>query len=91
MAESREPKGLCGTCEHDPGCTFPRAAGRGVVFCEEYADAPPGGGAAEVPGVSASVRGAPDARLGLCGNCDDETTCTFPRAREGVVHCEEHR
>jgi hypothetical protein len=28
---------------------------------------------------------------GLCVNCDNRHTCTFPKPEEGVWHCEEYR
>ena len=28
---------------------------------------------------------------GLCGNCEDRRSCTFPKPEGGVWHCEEYR
>jgi hypothetical protein len=32
-----------------------------------------------------------DSHLGLCGLCEDRSTCTYPRPEGGVWHCEEYR
>ncbi|MHC4505741.1 MAG: hypothetical protein ACYTFI_20745, partial [Planctomycetota bacterium] len=28
---------------------------------------------------------------GLCGNCEERRSCTFPKPEGGVWHCEEYR
>jgi hypothetical protein len=32
----------------------------------------------------------PNHLLGLCANCENWETCTFPRSEGGVWHCEEY-
>jgi hypothetical protein len=63
---------------------------RPAWFCEEFvaAGAPPRPARAE-PAREA----APEKRkhLGLCANCEDRDTCTFPRPEGGVWRCNEYR
>ena len=66
--------------------------------CEEFMIGEPQSAKAArepaTPGVSrakACNGGTPDHRMGLCSNCDELETCTFPDARQGVLHCEEYR
>jgi hypothetical protein len=92
MSGEREHGGLCTTCENDATCAFPRKAGQPVLQCEEFtihrAPAAPGSHK-KPPDAGPSPR--PQLGMGLCCNCDNQEDCTFPSARQGVVHCEEHR
>lgn len=95
MKAMESPGGLCLTCVHAQKCALPAAAGRSVVYCEEFATRAeaehpvpatrprstlPGGGERPVEG-----------RLGgLCMNCLKVASCTFPVQEGGVWHCEEY-
>ncbi len=83
-----EHQGLCGTCANDPTCALPREKDSPVLQCEEFTVGEPSAAVGSRPGVGREK--ASDHRMGLCSNCDDVETCTFPSARQGVVHCEEH-
>ncbi len=89
MSGGSEHGGLCTTCENDATCTFPRTPGRPVLQCEELTVGEPSAAVGLRP--SADRKEPPDRPIGLCGNCDDVGTCTFPSARQGVLHCEEHK
>ena len=86
--------GLCASCAHAEGCTFPRRQDRAVLCCEEFegvqsavAVAPAscqrvGGLAPSDPDVASRVKG-------LCKTCANRDGCTFPKPTGGVWHCEE--
>jgi len=38
--------------------------------------------------ISEQLRGRKD--WGLCMNCANRSTCTFPRPKDGVLYCEEY-
>ncbi|RJP75804.1 MAG: hypothetical protein C4524_11430 [Candidatus Zixiibacteriota bacterium] len=96
MITTQTHQGLCTTCVASATCTFPRPAGKPVIFCEEF-DGYLRNGHVENPDVNAilahvNVKPAPQATLkGLCANCELRDTCTFPKAEGGIWHCEEYR
>ena len=95
MAQTNQHKGLCATCRNEPTCTFPRSPSAPVTQCEEFADDAPRAARAADGSISARAHepgpGAAQAReMGLCSNCANLATCTFPLAARGVLYCEEH-
>ena len=84
-------KGLCSTCRHTETCCYPRNTDEPVLFCEEFE--------IEKAPVSSfifdndSFEELPKKMQlkGLCSNCANAITCTFPKSESGVWHCEEYR
>jgi hypothetical protein len=99
MAEKIEPRGLCATCRNADGCAYLQQAGAPVLQCEEFDGYQPPRRRAGGPGArSARPPVGPDASeddashyKGLCVDCEDRRTCTFPRPEGGVWRCEEYR
>ncbi len=92
MNQSEPKSGLCLTCENAPTCTFP-GGGRPLLECEEFK-----GG--ERPGPVKSCEGGASVKaqeknsgqwLGLCCDCGERGSCTFPKPEGGVWCCEEYR
>lgn len=84
-------KGLCSTCKKAPTCTFPRSLERPVMHCDEFE-----GYEGPKTGVIPRVASPPEAAdrvvfKGLCKNCEDRFTCTYPKPAGGVWRCEEYR
>lgn len=91
--------GLCLTCDHARSCTYPRDPERPVLQCEEFEayDMPVERTTVDafLASSNANARAAsgPNGKgefKGLCANCENRKTCTFPRPEEGVWHCEEY-
>lgn len=88
--------GLCGTCDNQATCTYPKVPRRPVMQCLEYEElaetAPPRRAPARSqraqPGVDERSTGVRTGR-GLCPDCELRETCTFPRLPGGVWFCEE--
>ncbi|MDD5233438.1 MAG: hypothetical protein PHG91_08585 [Syntrophales bacterium] len=85
--------GLCSTCVYSGNCALRRNSSHGVQFCEEYevenrpaAPPPP-----PANPFRRRVERPPVRVLGLCSNCDNYPTCSFPKPEAGVWHCEEYR
>jgi hypothetical protein len=90
---TRETRGLCSTCAHSIKCMLKRAKDNimGVQHCEEY----------ETAYLPAAVRSPEQSSkrfkqslpkiLGLCSNCDNYFSCSFPRPESGVWHCEDYQ
>ncbi len=81
--------GICSTCNLGPSCAhLIKNPDLAVWECENFDAylAPPARGAAR-------AAAEPDyGRLkGLCMNCADVETCTFPRPEGGVWHCAEYK
>lgn len=84
-------KGLCSTCMLANDCVFPRDAGRPVMHCDEFVGmenpltiAAPRKVAVNQPQDSVEYKG-------LCRNCEERFTCTYPKPAGGVWRCEEYR
>ena len=82
--------GICTTCNHIDDCLFRLRNGRPVWFCEEFDN--------YVEPMFAvlpeETRVEPNGRvkfMGLCLNCEDRLTCTYPKPDGGVWRCEEYR
>ena len=94
-----EDLGLCQTCMYAADCALTKARGLPVLQCEEFeAERDPrvkarsGVVASTEPGVDAAL----DVNLsgkykGLCVDCENRDSCTFPKSEGGVWHCEEYR
>jgi len=96
--EKLEKLGLCATCKNAPTCAFPTDPQQARVECEEFesdgvALQAAGGCRAPLPRPRRARAARPGANhaLGLCQNCQNRATCTFPRPEGGVWHCEEYR
>ena len=86
-------RGLCSTCENAPDCVFPRAPGKAIFHCEEFDGGEPrpaGQAGQQSPEASVSRKKNSVKFIGLCSNCDNRTTCVFPKPEGGVWHCEEY-
>ncbi len=97
MSENNmEYRSLCSSCRNSGACAFQKDRQKPVLYCEEFEiDISP---SAKIAGKEKSSPTAPvDAKedsgkfIGLCSNCDNRRTCTFPRPEGGVWHCEEYR
>ncbi len=91
-SEGASNRVLCPTCLHVDHCVLFSSGERPAWHCEEFesAGAPPR--SVEAAPVSPTT-GKMDERkhLGLCVNCEDRDTCTFPRPEGGVWRCNEYR
>ncbi len=82
-------RGLCTTCRRVVVCTFPRQAAVPVMDCLEF----DGEVRHEAPRPAGLTHGSlldQEREPGLCGWCDNEATCTFPRNPGGTWFCEEY-
>jgi len=102
--DQRLDKGLCSCCKGASTCTYPRNPDRPVLQCEEFNGIlpPPSKRRSLIRNVSfippRGLVGEPAPRgleflkpKGLCGNCEESATCTYPKLEGGVWHCEEYR
>jgi len=89
--------GLCSTCKNASFCTYPQDPDKPVFYCEEFEiekPAPIRTARKEMPQATKSyVTKDKDSTefIGLCSNCDNRRTCSFPKPEGGVWHCEEYR
>ena len=95
MSGNRVYAGLCLTCQNAPGCTFPRDPAKPVWQCEEFVGEEKAPERRSVEGYGPSRTGMTEAEketgcwIGLCKNCANRETCTFPKPEGGVWRCEE--
>jgi hypothetical protein len=91
--------GLCSTCAGASTCTFPRDPERPVMHCDELDSYQPEPVTVEKvrraePAGPKAVSEAEQKELGkykgLCVNCENRETCTFPKPEGGVWHCDEY-
>ncbi len=89
-------QGLCLTCENTATCTFPRKITCPVNQCEEFnIGHTPQPAAQEISNkteysISTHMNQDITPNQGLCYNCENIKTCTFPKLEGGVWHCEEY-
>ena len=93
MYSRSEARGLCAVCEHDPGCIYSVNSDGMVLQCEQF-QMPllqPADPAVSISPRPSSTNGRNSAKYpGLCSNCDNRETCTYPKPEGGVWRCEEY-
>ena len=98
MGKVNAHRGLCSNCLRMPTCAFPKMASHPIPECNEY-KGPPVKTGAPGPGRSRFRVGGTSPRLGavavavaagLCSNCANLGSCSFPKPRGGVWSCEEY-
>ena len=92
-------QGLCSCCKGASTCTYPKTLGRPILECDEFDGilAPslglvhPRNVTPMNPAHQANPRGSDfKGYRGLCSNCEQRSTCTYPKPEGGVWHCEEY-
>jgi hypothetical protein len=98
-SKKKEYRGLCSTCNNASTCIYPRDSKRPVLQCEEFDGYAVPPDRTTVNGILAKSRSQVTSGAevkdsveykGLCRNCENRKTCTFPKPEEGVWHCEEY-
>ena len=90
MSDMPKYSGLCETCDHDATCMLRRSTQLEIIQCEEFSTRPVASKPAPPESQAEFTDPKEAARLGLCANCLNLITCGFPRARQGVLQCEEY-
>ncbi len=98
--DKKQYLGLCSYCKSELNCMFIRDPKRPVCECEEFEEVTyvsirvqnqkniSLANASKNP----SLREDPlHSYHGLCSNCEERTTCVYPKPEGGVWHCEEYR
>jgi hypothetical protein len=97
MSEDIKYFGLCMSCKNASSCTFPRDPARPAFYCEEFEVEtkapiiPPEKDQPLTTDSSAAKDKDSTEFIGLCSDCANRRTCTFPKPEGGVWHCEEYR
>jgi hypothetical protein len=97
MPQETARPGICSACRNANTCTYPVDPRRPVFYCEEFEVDVPAAAGAGAPSSAASTlapsmnEGGSNAWKGLCSDCANGSTCTFPKTDGGVWHCEEYR
>ena len=97
VSKKREYTGLCITCQNAASCIYPRDLDQPVLQCEEFDcyETPMETTTVDKILAIARTRDTSDteevvALKGLCVNCENRTTCIFPKPETGVWRCEEY-
>ena len=93
-----EYRSLCCNCRNASDCTFQKNRQKPSFYCEEFeidiypSAATAVGKATPLPIAQADAEDKDSGKfIGLCSNCDNRRTCTFPKPEDGVWHCEEYQ
>ena len=92
MSTKTKHSGICSQCRYADECTYQKDPERPVIQCAEFepCEPPPVRRVVKAP----SPRRPPldfDRFKGLCVDCEERETCTYPKPEGGVWHCEEYR
>jgi len=95
--KNMEYRSLCFNCSNAADCTFQKDRQKPSLYCEEFE-------IATCPSVkttrkdrspqTSSIDTEDDDSgklIGLCSNCGNRRTCTFPNPEGGIWHCEEYQ
>ena len=94
VINSEVTRGLCVTCNNAPFCVFRlRNKGRVVWYCELFNDYVPV--AEDKFKTKTTVESKTEKKeetkfKGLCVNCQNRNTCTYPKPESGIWHCEDY-
>jgi len=85
------PGGLCRDCSKAATCTFPRDPSRPVWSCDEFdgANLTPTHPPAPAVRTVTEESGEATELKGLCRECTNRFTCSYPKPLGGVWHCDE--
>ncbi len=87
LAEYRD---LCTTCNNKSSCMYRKTRNQPVFFCEQFDPFIPvseaAGNGNQVPAANHT-----NGHLGLCSNCEHQSTCMMSTTEGGIWHCEEYR
>lgn len=90
-------RSLCSTCNNSTSCYYHLRNGKRIVrFCELFDDYEPspkdvGLSLLDESLIKPKVVTENEVKLsGLCMNCENRDTCTYPKPEGGVWHCEEY-
>jgi len=94
LTNSEFIQGLCMSCNNAPFCIFrARDSRRNVLYCELFENYLP----VQKHEPKSKIAISPNADKkeerkfkGLCTNCENRHTCTYPKPEGGVWHCEEY-
>ena len=95
--KNMQDRSLCSNCKNDPDCAFKKNRRKPSFYCEEFevAACPPIKTAKEEKSAAREPIDVEDEDsdkfVGLCSNCDNRRTCTFPKPEGGIWHCEEYQ
>jgi len=90
-------RGLCLTCKQADTCNFPRDVERPIMSCEEFDGYVLHKRSKETPfktspkPISSCESKVSATHTGLCINCDNRETCTYPKSDKTIRCCEEYR
>jgi hypothetical protein len=98
MLTDNHSAGLCVTCNNATTCVHRQRRGLDALYCElfddyvEPASAEPHRSAAVAPEPHTILAaGEKDSEfIGLCINCDNRDTCTYPKPEGRIWQCEEY-
>ena len=93
IEELRKYGGLCSTCVNASTCGYRRVPSQPVWDCCDFEPevAPVNLSPPTVSPLKSIAEGEnPGGHAGLCVNCGQRETCTFPKPEGGVWHCEEY-
>lgn len=90
--------GICSVCKDEAKCTYPKKSKRPILQCDEFE--PHKSLPEKKRSKSINVKNRSQDKFvsketasykGLCINCENRETCTFPKSDGGVWHCDEYR
>jgi hypothetical protein len=97
ITKSEVIQGLCSTCNNSTSCYYHLRNGKRIVwFCELFDDYEPilkfeNFSSWNKSSIDSKTEEANKVKLaGLCMNCENRDTCTYPKPESGVWHCEEY-
>ncbi len=96
VSASRKMPGICQSCLFFPECSLRRDKETPVCFCELFeCTSDVESSAREIdldhcPGDS-NPEFCDRSLKGLCMNCENRTTCRYPRQEGGVWHCSDYK
>jgi len=99
MTGNQIDQGLCSTCKNADKCSFSGNHRHPIFYCEEfeYKEFFSGNKAEKNHPVSNEAFSDYNSKKivvnnlkGLCANCKNRETCTYPKPIGGVWHCNEY-
>ena len=93
MSKTNAAAGVCSACEHDTECIYEAISGGVFLQCEQFELASPAPVAHPTSAQAyAFFRNEKETNgyAGLCSNCDNRSTCIYPKPEGGVWRCDEY-
>ena len=82
--------GICVNCDHKNDCAYRQNPDKPILFCEQFEIYTEPSKTMSIKRQKQETETDVNKFKGLCQNCENRSSCMYPKPESGVWHCEEY-